>query len=304
MHPGQADAFLRRSARRRTRSLLWLHVLLFVLTALTTTAAGAGFQLSFDQNRPPLFDDFVEVFTRPALILTGVSYSFTLLLILFAHEMGHYLACRRYGIDATLPYFIPMPTLIGTLGAFIRIRSAICSKRQLFDVGVAGPLAGFAFVIPALAIGLAMSRVIPGVAVQGDFAFGTPLLLRGLEALIFPGVPVADIQLHPVARAAWFGVLATALNLMPIGQLDGGHILYALFGEWHRPLTYLFIVVLIPLGLLFSYSWLLWAFLLFVFARRHPRIYDEVPLGAGRKQLGVLSLLIFVGSFAPTPIYV
>ncbi len=197
-----------------------------------------------------------------------------------------------------------MPTLIGTLGAFIRIRSAIFSKRQLFDVGIAGPLAGFAFVIPALGIGLALSRVVPGVAVQGDFEFGTPLILRTLEALVFPGTPVSDIQLHPIARAAWFGVLATALNLMPIGQLDGGHILYSLFGPLHRPLTYLFILILIPLGLLFSYSWLLWAFLLLLFARRHPRIYDEAPLGPGRKRLALLALIIFIGSFSVTPIRV
>jgi membrane-associated protease RseP (regulator of RpoE activity) len=281
-----------------------VHALLFVLTLTTTTAAGAAFRLSFDQNRPVLFDDFLVVFTEPALLPSGLPYSFALLLILFAHEMGHYIACRYYGIDASLPYFLPMPTLIGTLGAFIRIRSAIFSRRQLFDVGVAGPLAGFAFIIPVLGIGLALSRIVPGVAVQGDFMFGTPLVLRLFEVLIFPGVPVSDIQLHPVARAAWFGVLATALNLMPIGQLDGGHMLYSLLGDWHRPLTNLFIVILIPLGVFFSWSWLLWAFLLFLFARRHPRIYDEAPLGAGRRKLGLLSLILLVVSFSLAPIRV
>jgi membrane-associated protease RseP (regulator of RpoE activity) len=142
------------------------------------------------------------------------------------------------------------------------------------------------------------------VAIQGDFEFGTPLILRWLESLIFPGIGVADIQLHPIARAAWFGVLATALNLMPIGQLDGGHILYSLVGPWHRPLTFLFIAILIPMGLLFSYSWLLWALVLLLFARRHPRIYDDRPLGPGRKRLAFLSLLIFIGSFSLTPIRV
>jgi membrane-associated protease RseP (regulator of RpoE activity) len=142
------------------------------------------------------------------------------------------------------------------------------------------------------------------VAVEGDFVFGTPLILRALEAAIFPGIPVEDIQLHPVARAAWFGVLATALNLMPIGQLDGGHILYSLVGVWHRPLTHLFIVALIPLGIFYSWSWLLWALLLAVLARRHPRIYDDTPLGAGRKKLAFLSLIIFVSSFSVTPIRV
>jgi membrane-associated protease RseP (regulator of RpoE activity) len=301
VHPGQAEPVPAREPGRR-RDRLWPHVLLFLLTLVTTTAAGAAFRLSFDQNRPAVFDDFVEVFVTPSVLPGGLPYSLTLLAILLAHEMGHYLACRRYSIDASLPYFLPMPTLIGTLGAFIRIRSAIFSKRQLFDIGVAGPLAGYALVIPALGIGL--SRVVPGVAVGGDFEFGTPLILRLLEAVIFPGVPVSDVQLHPIARAAWFGVLATALNLMPIGQLDGGHILYSLFGDWHRPLTFLFILILIPLGLLFSYSWLIWALLLFVFARRHPRIYDHVPLGPGRRRLALLSLIIFVGSFSLTPIRV
>jgi hypothetical protein len=304
VNPGQAEPSSTPSAAGWTRDRIWLHVLLFVLTLVTTTAAGAAFRLSFEQNRPAYFDDFVEVFTQPGILATGLPYSLTLLLILLAHEMGHYVACRYYGIDASLPYFLPMPTLIGTLGAFIRIRSAIFSKRQLFDVGVAGPLAGYLFVIPALGIGLAWSRIVPGVAIEGDFTFGTPLILRILEAVIFPGVPVADIQLHPIARAAWFGVLATALNLMPMGQLDGGHILYSLVGPLHRPLTHLFIVVLIPLGVFFSWSWLLWALILFLFARRHPRIYDDAPLGPGRKRLAALSLLIFVASFSLTPIRV
>ncbi|MBC8166934.1 MAG: site-2 protease family protein [Bryobacteraceae bacterium] len=227
-----------------------------------------------------------------------------MLTVLLAHEMGHYLACLYYGIDASLPYFLGVPTLIGTFGAFIRIRSAIPDKKQLFDVGIAGPLAGFAFVMPLMAIGLAYSKVIPGIAQAGDIVFGTPLLLRGMEMLIFPGVPESDIYLHPMARAAWVGVLATALNLMPVGQLDGGHILYALAERWHRPLSMFFILLLIPLGLIFSWTWLFWAVVLFLLARKHPRIFDPAVLGSGRKKLGLLAVLIFVISFSPTPIQI
>ena len=249
-----------------------------------------------------MFDDFFLDFTTPSLWVRGLPYSLTLLTVLLAHEMGHYLACRYYGISASLPYFIGVPTLIGTLGAFIRIRSAIFSRRQLFDIGIAGPLAGYVFILPALAIGLAYSKVIPGIVEQGEFVFGTPLLVRVLEWAIFPGVPVGDIYLHPIARAAWFGVLATALNLMPIGQLDGGHILYALAGHWHKPLTRFFIAALVAMGIFFSYAWLVWAVVLFLLARRHPRIYDERSVGRGRVRLGVLSLVIFIVSFSMIPI--
>lgn len=285
-----------------TAERYWLHLLLLLIALATTTFAGAALAWGFDQNRPLDAADFVPAFSPPFPLLAGLPYSLTLLTILLAHEMGHYLACRSYGIAASLPYFIGVPTIIGTFGAFIRIRSPIPAKRQLFDIGIAGPLAGFAFVIPAMAIGLAWSKVIPGIAVSGDVVFGTPLLLQGLEALIFPGIPASDIYLHPVARAAWVGTLATALNLMPIGQLDGGHIVYAVRSSWHKRLTYLFIVCLIPCGLLFSYSWLLWALILFFLVRRHPIIYDSTPLGTGRLQLAALALIVFLISFSLTPI--
>jgi membrane-associated protease RseP (regulator of RpoE activity) len=297
---GQNSAFVAGMSQPRDR--YWLHILLFVVTFLTTTAAGAAFAWSFDENRPLLFDDLFADFGNPAMLVRGLPYSITLLTILLAHELGHYFTCRYYGISATLPFFIGLPTLIGTLGAFIRIRSAIFSRRQLFDIGIAGPLAGYVFIIPALGIGLAYSKVIPGIVAQGDYAFSTPLMLRVFEWLIFPGVPISDIYLHPIARAAWFGILATALNLMPIGQLDGGHILYAFTGSAHRLLTRLFIVALIPLGIFYHYSWLIWAVFLFFVARRHPRIYDETALGRGRAWLGLLALAIFVLSFSVIPI--
>lgn len=285
---------------------MWRHIVLFVLTLLSTTAVGSRLAVNFDQNRPTYIEDLWAAITAvadPSSLVAGLPFSVTLLTILLAHEMGHYLTCRYYGIDASLPYFLPAPTLIGTFGAFIRIRSAIPTKKQLFDVGIAGPLAGFAFVIPALAVGLAYSKIIPGIAVQGDFVFGTPGIMRILESWIMPGVNSADILVHPIARAAWAGVLATALNLMPIGQLDGGHILYAFVGEYHKLLTRLFVFALLPLGYFTdSFSWIFWAALIFFFGMKHPRLYDRTPLGRGRAQLAILALVILVVSFSPSPV--
>jgi membrane-associated protease RseP (regulator of RpoE activity) len=297
-------ASLRRSLPR-LKDRYWLHGLLFLLTLVTTTLVGASLQADFDRNLP--FDvehylyTFVDVWSNPGLIWMGLPFSLTLLTILLAHESGHYLTCRYYGVDASLPYFLPAPTLMGTFGAFIRIRSAIYSKRVLFDIGVAGPLAGFLFLLPALAIGVAFSKVIPGIGRQGVIQFGTPGLLWLLEKAIFPGIPVADIYLHPVARAAWIGILATALNLLPIGQLDGGHILYALAGDKHKLLSKIFIAALIPLGFRW-WPWWVWAVALFFIARRHPVIIDPSGIGPVRKRLAVISLLIFLLCFTVAPV--
>ncbi|MDQ6665217.1 MAG: site-2 protease family protein, partial [Acidobacteriota bacterium] len=288
----------------RSRRRLWLHALLFLLTLLTTSVVGAHMQLSFAAGVPlePDFEMFISWWRHPAVLLQGLPFSLTLLAILLAHEFGHYLACVFYGLDASLPYFLPAPTFTGTLGAFIRIRSPIFAKRTLFDVGISGPIAGFIFLLPALSIGLAFSKIIPGIAHQGSLIFGSPPLLWSLEKLIFPGIPPADIYLHPVARAAWIGIFATALNLLPAGQLDGGHILYSLIGERHRLISRLFIALLIPLGIFYWQGWLLWAGILFFFARKHPSIYDDTSLGRGRRQLAVLALVIFLLCFTIAPI--
>jgi hypothetical protein len=286
---------------------VWLHVLLLVLTFLTTSAVGASLVNSFEHNRPVNIEEnfyaLALIVLEPTFLLRGLIFSVPLLVILLAHECGHYFACRYYGIDATLPFFLPAPTpLVGTFGAFIRIKAPIYSKKELFDVGVAGPLAGFAVLLPVLLLGVAWSKVIRNAALDGDIVFGTPLVLRAAEALIFPGVSPADIYLHPMARAAWVGVLATALNLLPIGQLDGGHILYAFFGEWHRPLSRLFIAALIPIGFFFSYNWLLWAVVLFFFGMRHPMIFDSAALNPTRRWLGALALIILLVSFTLAPV--
>jgi len=284
-----------------------LHVFLFGLSLLTTTIVGVVLAQSFQSNRPLDLDQYVNVFpllwARPWLLLEGLPYSLTLMTILLAHELGHYFACRYYGIDASLPYFLPAPTQIGTFGAFIRIRSPIYTRRALFDVGVAGPLAGFVLLLPAMAVGLAHSRVIPGIAERGDLIFGVPAIQRLMELVIFPGRAAADISLHPVARAAWVGTLATALNLLPIGQLDGGHIVYSFTSNYHKLLSRLFVLMLVPLGIFYWRAWLVWAALLFFFALRHPVIFDVTPLDRRRVWLGVLAAVIFLLTFTVVPIH-
>jgi membrane-associated protease RseP (regulator of RpoE activity) len=289
------------------RTRLWLHLLLLVATLFTTTLVGAHMQYNFSHNLPFFdLDGVLDIFRTglrsPQLFLTGLPFSLTLLTILMAHELGHYLACVYYDVDATLPFFLPAPTpFTGTLGAFIRIRSPIYSKRVLFDIGVAGPLAGFVFLIPALGVGLAFSKVIPGINHQGSIQLGMPALEWILQRVIFPGVPAADIYLHPVARAAWVGMFATALNLLPVGQLDGGHIVYALLGRSHKWITQTFLLALLPMGRWWN-GWWLWAIVLFFFARKHPPVHDQAEIGNQRVRLGILALIVFLLCFSITPI--
>lgn len=296
--------WLAMEAASRPRHRYWLHVLLLILTLFTTSVVGAGMAEKFVQAAPFEIDlnGYVQAFTDPGYLLQGLPFSLTLLGILLAHEFGHYLAARYYRVNATLPFFIPAPTLIGTMGAFIRIRSVILSKRVLFDIGIAGPLAGFAALLIPMIAGVSLSKIVPGAAAQGDIVFGTPLVLRAVEWLTFPGVPESDILLHPAARAAWAGLLATALNLLPIGQLDGGHILYALIGDRTKWLSRILVALLIPLGIFYAYSWLVWAALLFFFGMRHPSIVDPVPVGRTRARLAMLAFLILILSFTASPV--
>jgi membrane-associated protease RseP (regulator of RpoE activity) len=286
-----------------------LHWLLLGLTLCTTTLVGVVLTRSFQTNQPLYIDQYLNVFStlqaRPMLLLDGLAFSITLMTILLAHELGHYFTCRYYGIDASLPYFLPFPLPpIGTMGAFIRIRSPIYTRQALFDVGIAGPLAGFVVLVPALIIGIAESKVIPGIAQRGELIFGIPAIQRIFEWIIFPHVRSADILLHPIARAAWVGILATALNLLPIGQLDGGHILYAFAGRRHKLLSRIFVLALLPLGIFYSPSWFVWAALLFFFALRHPVIYDITRLDRNRVALGLAALVIFLLTFTLAPLRV
>jgi membrane-associated protease RseP (regulator of RpoE activity) len=235
-----------------------------------------------------------------------------LLSILMAHEMGHYLMCRRYRVDATLPYFIPFPflpfTLVGTLGAFIRIRGPIPHRRALFDIGIAGPLAGFAVCLPVLVRGVFEARVMPALP-EGPSSFaitlGEPLLyhyaavwLRGLR-------PDQTLSIGPMGMAAWFGLLVTALNMMPIGQLDGGHVVYSMFRQRAHVVSSIGMWVCVAL-IYFGPSWILWAMLVRLVGRRpHPPTWDDSgPLGRARAAVGVLGFVVFALSFTPTPIVV
>jgi membrane-associated protease RseP (regulator of RpoE activity) len=299
-------------ARPRSRDRVWLHALLFGITILTTTLVGVDHWLNFRSQfgMVPL-GRLLARMTWQQLIPSGFWYGGTIVLILGAHELGHYLACRYYRIDASLPYFLPLPPflfLTGTLGAFIRIRQPITTKRMLFDIGIAGPLAGFVFAVPALVIGLAMStvaRVPPHM--PGGMELGEPLLFKAASWAIWGAIPDGySVNMHPMAFAAWFGLLATVLNLFPIGQLDGGHIAYTVLGRRSATLTRVMVVVVIALTFV-SWSWLLWSLLLvgmlFAFGVHHPPTLDEhVPLDRARKVLVVVALAIFVLCFMPAPI--
>lgn len=292
--------------RPSLRPVHLLQAFLFLATLWSSSLVGSSFYWSFQNNQPAIvlsrdLDLLGRALTSPGLLLDGLWYSAPLLIILTAHEFGHYLACVFYRIRATLPFFLPAPTLIGTLGAFIRIRSPILSRDQLFDVGVSGPIAGFVFLVPILLIGVSLSKVIPGIGHQGDVVMGAPPLLWLVQGVLFPGVSERDILLHPMARAALIGMLATALNLLPVGQLDGGHIVYAISPRRQLWVARAFVLLLLPLGLLWE-GWWFWAVLLFLFKLRHPPVYNQEPLGRGRRRVAVAALLIFLLCFTPTPI--
>lgn len=296
-----------------SRPRYWLHLLLLILTLLTTTIVGAQLQSNFEHNLPvlragdtylPLFP--IEwLFRDPRTILSGIPFSLTLMLILLAHEMGHYICARRYHVEATLPFFIPAPTLIGTLGAFIRIKSFIPTREALFDIGIAGPIAGFVFAVPAMLAGLLLSR--PGAPLgQDDIALGFPPIFHLGRVLLSHASqplshPLALLNPHPVAIAAWVGMFATALNLLPGGQLDGGHIVYALFPRAHKWVSISSILALVPLAFFGWVGWLLWAAILGVTGLRHPNVPVIPELSASRRWLALFALLMLCLTLVPAP---
>ena len=290
--------------RPKFQDRVWRHALLFLLTIGTTTLAGADHYYSFVTD---LGARDLPVALRD-LLLPGFWYSGTILAILGCHEFGHYAACRYYAVDASLPFFLPAPfPLTGTLGAFIRIREPIPTKRMLFDIGIAGPIAGFLVALPALFIGLSMSRVVELPQGFTGVELGEPLLFQFASWLLWGSPPEGySINLHPIAFAAWFGLLATALNLFPIGQLDGGHISYAVLGRKSSHVTLVMIFAAIVLTY-FSPSWMVWTTLmigmLLIFGRHHPRTFDENdPLDRQRIALAIIALVMFVLCFTPAPI--
>ena len=241
----------------------------------------------------------------PGCFIQGIPFSFTLLLILGSHEMGHYLVSRRHHLDVTLPYFIPappIPFIIGTFGAFIKIRSPIQDKRALLDVGCSGPLVGVLVSIPVTLVGLLVHATITAGG-EETLILGEPLLFQFLSWLVFgPLPPEPNVILHPVAFAGWIGMLVTALNLIPVGQLDGGHVSYALFPEYHRYVSLGCLGLLLVCGLVFWYGWLMWAVLLVFLGWRHPPPYQYwVPLDRRRRVLGFVTILVFILTFCPAP---
>ncbi len=308
LSPPSAPAPARRRFSFFAQNRPWINLLLFLLTLGSTFFVGLSWSLNFLYApafaADPAFRPPADAFRDPRIILLSAAYAAVLMAILLAHELGHYLACRRYGLSATLPFFIPAPSLIGTLGAFIKIRSPIHWKRRLFDIGAAGPLAGFVLAVPAVFAGLAMSRIVPSFPREEAIVFGEPLLLR-LAGLLFlrDAGPGTDVVLHPVAFAGWVGILVTALNLLPLGQLDGGHIAYAVFGSRNRRISNIVMGALLVMGFLVWAGWLIWFFLLLILGLRHPRVIDEhEPLGTARTVLAFVLLAVFLLSFIPAPV--
>lgn len=280
------------------RASVWVPAGLFLLTVFTTLWAGA-----YQVNTHPVRGAWDFLTRYPGSLHQGIPFALTLLGILVTHEFGHYLLSRIHKVPASLPLFIPgPPQFIGTFGAIIRMRSPIMSRRALFDIGVAGPIAGFLVAVVALVIGLFLSRVVPKETTFG-LQLGEPLLLQFLAWLIFGPIPEsADIVLHPVGFAAWFGLFVTALNLLPIGQLDGGHVAFAMFGGYQRRLALAVIPILLFLGLVGWPGWILWVGLAGLVGISHPPIIDPgTQLGRGRIWVGWGAIAIFVVTFAPVP---
>jgi hypothetical protein len=306
------------SVRPTGRSKPTVNIILFLLTVLTTLLIG-----SLQQNGNPLFlrdlatDTYVQSNYWRVLwqslgshnplqlgqLVLGVPFSFALLLILGSHELGHYLTARRYGVDATLPFFLPIPhPLMGTMGAFIRIKSPIPSRSALVRLGVAGPLVGFIFAVPIIIVGLLLSRPVPLEAAQGNISLGSSLLFGWLSNLFFPHLPPGyDVSLHPLAFAGWLGLFVTALNLIPIGQLDGGHVAYVALGRYRGPFRILVLAAMVGLGFLWP-GWFFWGILVLVLGMNHPPTQDEItPLRTSDKLLMAAAVLVFVLSFMPVP---
>ncbi len=282
-----------------------LNLVLFIATFLSTTAFGMSVVSSFRAARPldldGIFMGYIALWRGDAAFWQGLYFSVPLLVILLAHEFGHYVACRKTGVEATLPFFLPSPVFLGTFGAFIRIKSPIYSRKQLFDIGVSGPVAGFIALLPFLFVGSAWSQPVHGGLQPDSVTLGLPLVMRIAEWVTLGSVHEVW-ALHPFAVAAWAGLLATAMNLIPMGQLDGGHIVYAAAGErWHRWSSFLFLAALAGLGFIY-HAWWFWVVLMFFLGRRHPLVYDSTPIEKPRMLLAFVAAFLFLLSIAAVPV--
>lgn len=309
--------FWRRFRQRLSRILgsLPFYIALFLLTILATLVVGVHMADNFAAHLP-VFDlniswgFFTGLLRDPSRLAAGAPYTAAVMGILLAHELGHYFTCRYYHLDCTYPLFIPAPTLIGTFGAFIRIRSPLVTRQELFDVGISGPIAGFVVAIPAMIIAAraAGSRLIS--VPPESIIMGHPLALSLLVRLFHPGFGRAAgdfgrFTLSPVGCGVWVGLFATALNLLPMGQLDGGHIVYAVFGRMHRYVSIGFFVLLIPLGFFCWTGWFVWAVLMLLIRLGHPApLMDDQPLDRRRKFVALAALAMFVLCFMFSPLMV
>ena len=306
----------------RPRRRYWLYTLAFLATVFTTLAIGARLQTNFEQHLPAyVYDEdifpFLWALKNPGHLLAGIPFAATLMLILMAHEMGHYIACLRYRVYATLPFFIPAPTPIGTLGAFIRIKSPIPSRRALFDIGIAGPIAGFVVALPILALAIVLSQPASPGAPDAQIRFTFPLIFEIVSSFFGKGTSPGALLLHPIGIAAWVGMFATCLNLLPAGQLDGGHIVFALTPRWHVWISRV-TVVLLAIGFLFWRGWGVWAVLLSLIGMRHPPLGPSIPpifadqpwespwapIGWKRMLISLFAAFMLIVTFAVTPISV
>ncbi len=268
-----------------------IHILLFIATFFTTLFAGA------------LLNGVIP-WEQPEKIYLGLPFSFTLLLILMTHELSHYFTSRRHNVSASLPYFIPAPSIIGTFGAIIKMKPPIPDRRSLIDIGASGPIGGFIIAVIATIIGLKWSEIKPAGEIQEGIAFGSSILFSFISEIMLNVDPEKfDVILHPIAFAGWIGLLVTSLNLLPIGQLDGGHIVYALFGEKHGLIAKITIPVLLVMGIVFWRGWIIWAVLMIIIGYRHPPVvYPDIQLDKKRIYVGWVSLVIFILTFTPTPV--
>lgn len=265
------------------------NIILLLATAASTLVAGA-----LQQGVDPL--------AEPGRLWEGLPFSATLLFILGSHEFGHYFVSKRHGVEVTLPYFIPAPSFIGTFGAFIKMKSPIMDRRVLLDIGAAGPIAGMIAAVPVVVAGLAVSEVRPGAA-EGGIELGTSLLFAFLNWVVHGYIPdEANVLLHPVAFSGWIGLLVTSLNLLPVGQLDGGHVAYAILGRRQRKVAVATVAFLFVLGFVGWSGWLIWVALLALLGIYHPPVvYEWVTLDRKRRVVGWITLALFVATFTPLP---
>lgn len=278
------------------RPKLFWPLVLFIITIITTTTSGAFFEGA-------------NPFSDPFDLIHGLPFSASLILILGTHELGHFLASRSHGVPTTLPTFIPgppIPPMIGTFGAVIKIKSAISTKNALTDIGAAGPLAGFVLALIVSWWGLKLSWMIPMPVSGQSIGLGSSITFHLMSNMILGPIPEGyELFVHPVAFAGWIGLFITSINLLPVGQLDGGHILYAVAGRYHRQVSIIFVCILAALGIFSWPGWLIWTILISVIGLRHPPTLDhDAPLDPKRKAVSVACLVVFILTFTPTPFYI